>query len=189
MSRCADPQLRLPGLTRVVGCVLLTGLLASGSVAVAAPRPGPAAPVLTIVAPVLDLQFGESDLQREARVEQQPRRTRITLDSTVLFAKDSARINSRARGRLSEVARQLKGQGTGSVQVTGYTDDLGSAAHGRTLSRQRAGAVARVLRGDLPSASYPMTVVGKGEADPAVPNTSEANRKINRRVVVVYQKR
>lgn len=29
-------------------------------------------------------------------------------------------------------------------------------------------------------------VAGKGEADPAVPNDSEANRRINRRVVISY---
>jgi outer membrane protein OmpA-like peptidoglycan-associated protein len=146
------------------------------------------APVLPIVAPVLDIQFGESDLRSEARVEQLPRTTTVTLDSTVLFGKDSAKINSKAGSRLREVARQLKGRGPGRVSVTGYTDDLGSAAHGKTLSRQRAGAVARVLRRDLPSGSFPMTIVGKGEADPAVPNTNEANRRINRRVVVVYTK-
>jgi outer membrane protein OmpA-like peptidoglycan-associated protein len=163
------------------------------TVVVGAGQPGLAladdtGPVLDIVAPVLDIQFGESDLKREARVEQLPQQTRITLDSTILFAKDSARINGRARGRLGEVARQLKAKGAGSVSVTGYTDDLGSAAHGQTLSQQRAAAVAKVLRRDLPAASFGFTVVGKGEADPAVPNTNEANRRTNRRVVLLYRR-
>ena len=35
---------------------------------------------------------------------------------------------------------------------------------------------------------FPFTVVGKGEADPAVPNKDEASRRINRRVVVIYEK-
>lgn len=147
------------------------------------------APVIPIVMPVLDIQFGESDIKSEARVEQLPRQTKITLDSTVLFGKDSARINTSAAGRLREVAAQLKARGPGSVRVTGYTDDLGSAAHGRTLSRQRAAAVAGVMRRDLPASSFPFAVVGKGEADPAVPNKNEASRRINRRVVILYQKR
>jgi outer membrane protein OmpA-like peptidoglycan-associated protein len=147
------------------------------------------APVVTIVAPVLDISFGESDLRRQARVEQLPRKTTVTLDSTVLFGKDSATINARANGRLREVARQLKTRGPGSVEVTGYTDDLGSAAYGKTLSRKRAKAVATVLRRDLPAADFAFTVVGKGEEDPAVPNKDEASRRINRRVVVVYQQR
>jgi outer membrane protein OmpA-like peptidoglycan-associated protein len=46
-----------------------------------------------------------------------------------------------------------------------------------------------VLRRDLPEPDYPFTLVGKGENDSAVPNTSEANRKKNRRVVIVFDKR
>lgn len=147
------------------------------------------APVVDIVAPVLDISFGEADLKQAARVETTPRKTRITLDSTVLFARDSPEINAKARGRLDEVGEQLKRSQAGAVSITGYTDDLGSAAHGLTLSRQRAKAVADVLRGDLPASSYPFTVRGRGEADPAVPNTSEHNRRINRRVVIVFTKR
>ena len=148
-----------------------------------------AAPVVSIVAPVLNIQFGESDIRSEARVEQLPQKTTITLDSTVLFGKDSARINAKATDRLQEVARQLKARGPGAVSVTGYTDDLGSAAHGKTLSLQRANAVTKVLQRDLTGSAFPFTVAGKGEADPAVPNKDEASRRINRRVVVVYQKR
>ncbi len=72
------------------------------------------------------------------------------------------------------------------MRLVGYTDDLGSKARGRVLSRQRAAAVAGVLRPLLPVARYPFTVVGRGEADPAVPNTSEPNRKLNRRVELTY---
>jgi len=147
------------------------------------------APVQSIVAPVLDIQFVQSDVRSEARVEQLPRKTTITLDSTVLFGKDSAKINAKANVRLQEVARELKARGPGSVSVTGYTDDMGSAAHGRTLSLQRANAVTKVLRRDLPGSDFPFTVAGKGEADPAVPNKNEASRRINRRVVVIYEKR
>jgi len=146
-------------------------------------------PVLTIKAPVLDISFGEADLKRRARVDRTPRRTVVTFDSTVLFAKDSPKINSRARGRLTEVGRELRDQGAGSIKITGYTDDLGTEAHGLTLSRQRAQAVSKVLRRYLPRSGFTFRVRGLGESHPAVPNTSEKNRKINRRVVVIYQPR
>lgn len=184
-----SPRAGRPGRGRasVLGSLALATVVAGlGQPLVAsADTPGP---VLPIVAPVLDIQFGESDLKREARVEQLPKQTRITLDSTILFGKDSARINATASGRLRQVARQLKAKGAGSVSVTGYTDDLGSAAHGKTLSRQRAAAVAQVLRRDLPATSFSFTIVGKGEADPAVPNKDEASRRINRRVVLLYRR-
>jgi outer membrane protein OmpA-like peptidoglycan-associated protein len=185
-----SPQRRIPPLVAglLMGILLLIPVGPAQADDTAPVRPIKA-PVRTIVAPVLDISFGEADLRRTARVDKTPRRTTITLDSTVLFARDSPKINSRARGRLREVGRQLKGNGAGSVKITGYTDDLGTKAHGLTLSRQRARAVATVLRRSLPASSFRFTVRGLGESHPAVPNTSEHNRKINRRVVVVYQKR
>jgi outer membrane protein OmpA-like peptidoglycan-associated protein len=182
------------GLAVGLGVGVPAGLPASSLIASAEPvTPAPVqdvvAPTSGIVAPVLDIQFAEADLKREARVEKKPASVKVTLDSTVLFAKDSARIRPSAANRLHEVAADLRARGPGAVRIVGYTDDLGTAAHGLDLSRRRARAVAGVLRRDLPTAGYPFTVRGKGEADPAVPNTSEANRRINRRVVVTYQRR
>jgi hypothetical protein len=59
--------------------------------------------------------------------------------------------------------------------------------HGLVLSRRRAAAVAQVLRPNLDKADYPFSVSGRGEADPAVPNTSEKNRRLNRRVEWTYR--
>ena len=179
------------GVLLLAGAVLGGTLLTPPTAHAQAPAPPPelVAQVVDLEAPLLDLQLGTSDLRREARIEQLPRRTRITLDSTVLFSKDSARLNASAVVRLRSVNRQLKSRGPGKLQITGHTDDLGSAAHGLTLSRQRAEAVAKALRSNLPAADYPATTVGLGEQDPAVPNDSEAGRRINRRVVIVYDKR
>lgn len=182
MSRSSSG--RSPGRLVAVAVLLGGGLVLQPGLAAA----DDTAPVLDIVAPVLDIEFGQSDLRREARVEQSPARTTITLDSTVLFAKDSAKINTKARGRIRDAGEQLRDRGPGKVRITGYTDDLGTAAYGRSLSKRRAAAVADLLRDDLPAGDYPFTIVGKGEDDPAVPNTSEKNRRVNRRVVVVFQK-
>ena len=42
------------------------------------------------------------------------------------------------------------------------------------------------LRPRLDKTNYSFKVSGRGEADPAVPNTSERNRKLNRRVELTY---
>jgi outer membrane protein OmpA-like peptidoglycan-associated protein len=183
-SRAAVPVLGL-----LLGAVVLPAAPAAAAPGPTAPVVSIVAPVVTLVAPVIDIVFSDADLKRTARVDKGPKRTRITLDSTVLFARDSPKINGKARGRLDDVADRLKESGPGTLTITGYTDDLGSAAHGKTLSRQRATAVATVLRGDLPKSDYPFRVKGRGEANPAVPNTSEHNRRINRRVVIVYTRR
>ncbi len=158
---------------------------APGATAAAQPR----APIVALSAPIVDIVFSTADLEREMRVDRSPGSVRVTLDATVLFGKDRARIRPPSAARLRDVVAEVERHGAGRVQIVGYTDDLGPAAHGRDLSRRRAGAVAAVLRRDLPARSYPFTVIGKGEDDPAVPNTSEANRRINRRVVITYRAR
>lgn len=143
--------------------------------------------VTDLVTPVVDLRLATSDLKGAARVEEQEGRIDVTLSSEVLFGKDSARLRGPAEGRLREVANRLERSGSGRLDITGFTDDLGSARHGVVLSRERAQAVARTLRPSLAAGDYPFTVTGRGEADPAVPNTSEANRKLNRRVEISYR--
>jgi len=177
--------------SRSVG-ILLAGLVAAGTpVSSAAADDAPVveleAPVVPLVAPVVDLELSTSDLRGDTRVDDQRQRIKVTLASEVLFDKDSARLRPVATGRLREVAATLRRRGAGAVSIVGYTDDLGTAAHGLTLSRQRATAVAGVLRRSLGEGSYPFTVTGRGEADPAVPNTSESNRRLNRRVILTYR--
>jgi outer membrane protein OmpA-like peptidoglycan-associated protein len=184
MSRCSEAGLARRRLASI-------GLAAATAIGVLAPpaHGDDPAPVRDIVAPVRDISFGEADIKRVQRVEKSKRRTTITLSSTVLFRKDSDKITGAARDRLGRVASDLKGQGPGSLRITGHTDDLGSAAHGKDLSRRRAKAVGNELRRGLSEADYSLTLVGEGEDHPVVPNTSEANRKKNRRVVIVFDKR
>lgn len=110
----------------------------------------------------------------------------VTLNSNVLFAKDSAVIEPPTRATIAQVGEQLRARGAGILEIVGHTDDLGSDEHGLQLSQQRAEAVRREL-GDAVT-GMEVTVVGKGEAEPRVPNTSEANRASNRRVELHYRK-
>ena len=183
----------------VTAALVLTLTVLAGLPAEAEPTPAdgptPGAPVL--IQPgdtfrVDTMRFAVDDSQGIASVETDSGgqgETKVHLDSTVLFGKDSASIRPAADDRLAAVARQVQAQGPGGVTVTGYTDDLGSAAHGLTLSRQRAAAVAAELRKVLPSGDFAVTVRGLGEADPQVPNDFEAHRRINRRVIIDYRPR
>ena len=49
--------------------------------------------------------------------------SRSRIDCTVLFAKDSDRLRPGAKEKLDRLARQLRAQGPGRLQITGYTDD------------------------------------------------------------------
>jgi outer membrane protein OmpA-like peptidoglycan-associated protein len=102
----------------------------------------------------------------------------------VLFATESARIRPEAETALRLILRRIRGADPSSpLLVEGHTDDRGSAAYGLTLSRQRAAAAATWLAAHGIERSR-ITTRGLGERDPAVPNTSAANRARNRRVVI-----
>lgn len=69
------------------------------------------------------------------------------------------------------------------IRIVGHTDDIGSEESNQTLSEGRAKSVytEMVNRGIAPQRILTM---GKGESQPVVPNTSEANRQKNRRVEI-----
>ena len=70
------------------------------------------------------------------------------------------------------------------ITITGYTCDIGSASYNLKLGKMRAEAALEYLSAnDLKPECIKLS--SKGEADPAVPNTNEENREMNRRVTIV----
>jgi outer membrane protein OmpA-like peptidoglycan-associated protein len=67
------------------------------------------------------------------------------------------------------------------IEIGGHTDDTGSDETNRVLSEKRAYEVYMYLI-KLSVSKERLMYVGYGESKPKVPNTSEANRAINRRV-------
>jgi outer membrane protein OmpA-like peptidoglycan-associated protein len=67
------------------------------------------------------------------------------------------------------------------IEIQGHTDGKGTQEHNLPLSQARAEAVKNILsaRGIAPSR---MTAKGYGSEQPLVPNTSEENRQLNRRI-------
>jgi outer membrane protein OmpA-like peptidoglycan-associated protein len=110
---------------------------------------------------------------------------KIVLDETRLhFANGKADIDEAGRAAIRNVAQDLKAyQGAYRVVVTGYASHTGGKAFNLRLSRERAEAVARVLREErLPAQD--ITVVGKGWDDPIADEASELGQSRNRRVEV-----
>ena len=67
------------------------------------------------------------------------------------------------------------------VLVEGHTDDLGSDAYNLALSMKRAEKIRELLLSGGISDEL-ISVIGYGERMPVVPNNSEENRSINRRI-------
>ena len=84
--------------------------------------------------------------------------TTVTLLSDILFDFGTAKIDATARTAVEESAQSIpKGA---KVTVEGHTDSIGSPSDNRTLSLQRAQAVAKVLADERPDLK--LTVRGLG---------------------------
>ena len=100
------------------------------------------------------------------------------ISTDLLFEFDSADVRPEGRDILAEVGRVIR-EARAPVIIEGYTDGTGPAEYNLELSRQRALAVAAVLRSSAGS-DVEIDVRGFGESG-AVDNVSSPDR---RRVVV-----
>ncbi|MCX4682116.1 OmpA family protein [Streptomyces sp. NBC_01433] len=133
-----------------------------------------------------DIVSRVESLDGAERTVDQDKRVTYGLQSKVLFAKDSAQLSEQAQSRLGDIASKIATSGTAQpVLVNGYTDDLGSAEHGLTLSRKRAEAVLQVLAKDPRLATIRFKAAGYGEKQPIADNKDESGRVKNRRVEIV----
>ncbi|MEU2127176.1 OmpA family protein [Streptomyces sp. NPDC018352] len=136
-------------------------------------------------AKVLDIVQVVEDMGGEERREDSNANVKFALQAEVLFGKDSAKLSSAANSRIAAIAAEIKKQNATKVRVFGFTDNLGSSAHGDVLSKQRANAVQSVLVKDLGS-TVTFEIRGYGEQYPIADNSTEEGRKKNRRVEVSF---
>ncbi|MFF8231258.1 OmpA family protein [Streptomyces caelestis] len=135
---------------------------------------------------VLDIKQVVEDQSGDERREDTNADVKFALQAEVLFGKDSAKLSAQAKARISAIAEEIKTQNATKIRVFGFTDNLGSSAHGDVLSKQRANAVQDVLAQELNDFNVTYEVRGYGEQYPIADNSTEAGRKKNRRVEVSF---
>ena len=136
------------------------------------PTPSTALPVIATAAPksVPHVQAGQQ----------------LVLRSDVLFGLNSAALTPSAKAAVTTLATQISSSHvTGTIQINGYTDNLGTVDKNLALSQARALAVAQVLQAGLAGQSVTLAPQGFGQASPVAPNTTDPNRARNRRVTIV----
>lgn len=96
------------------------------------------------------------------------------------FEIGSYQINENSISQLQNVAQSMINNTQMKIKINGHTDDIGKDEANLLLSKQRAEEVRRKLI-ELGVDSTRILSEGYGEKRPLVPNTSDENRKKNRR--------
>ncbi len=104
----------------------------------------------------------------------------------VKFFPNDATVQESWYSHLDEVAKYLKENDRAEVLLTGYTDDQGTAAYSKGLSRQRAVEVKKLLiaRG---VEEYRIEVEAMGTANPIGDNSTLEGRVANNRCTITLQ--
>lgn len=118
----------------------------------------------------------------EAEVVRDGDKVYVALPSGILFDLGKDELKPDAKDALSRGAATLRDSQTTMI-VQGHTDSTGSDAINQPLSERRANRVRDYLVSQGVPASK-MAAVGYGSSRPAVPNDTEANRALNRRVQI-----
>jgi len=100
----------------------------------------------------------------------------------ILFDVNSDKIDPSSYGTIKTIADVLKENATVSVKIVGHTDSDGDDKSNLLLSQKRAAAVKQSLTSNFGIDESRMRTDGKGESEPAVPNTTTEGKANNRRV-------
>jgi outer membrane protein OmpA-like peptidoglycan-associated protein len=119
------------------------------------------------------------DPNNDIIVSKTPNYVKIMFRDQMMFASGSATLQSRAKSKVQTVGRLLTDYPQTVVGVAGFTDNQGGYDYNLGLSQKRAATVANLLAAN----GYPRTK-GCSYDKEIVPNNSEKNRALNRRVEV-----
>lgn len=103
----------------------------------------------------------------------------------IQFEFNSAELLAAGKNQLEAVALQMESNTHLKATITGHTDSTGSVAYNKQLSTERAYAVRQALI-DLGISAARLKAVGMGMEQPVTDNQTEAARRLNRRVEIVY---
>ena len=184
MSRCQHSLLWRT--VALIGIVAMLGGCATGnppgttrewSAAAEAPQP---VETVEVVLPEPEITFAE--VPEVAPVEEAIVREHIVLEN-VLFDLDKAELKPTGQSEVERVAEYLEEYASDEIVIEGHTCWRGGEEHNLELGMRRADAIRRHLV-ELGSEPERMTVVSYGESRPIADNSTEDNRRLNRRVVM-----
>lgn len=107
------------------------------------------------------------------------------IKAVVIFDQASAVINPDQMAKLQTYFQSIKDK-AGTLQLDGYTDNLGLEEEGFTLSQRRSEAVAAYLKSLGLGSKITINLASYGEKNPVGDNSTEQGRQQNRRVELMF---
>lgn len=142
---------------------------------------GPPAYFLALTDTFLDLR-GRYYFNKDLFLEPLKKNATLVLQ-TIFFPRNEYSIGSISLPDLRLLGDYFHQHPEIQFEISGYTDNNGTQAHNQILSEKRAQSV-RDLFISVGVPPQNIQAIGYGETRPLLPNTSPANRKMNRRVEI-----
>lgn len=109
---------------------------------------------------------------------------KIVLAEAIYFKTGSAELSTSAADKLDKIAGVINNYPKTKLDLTGYTDNVGTTSDNIKLSMDRANSVKNYLESRQVKAKR-ITTFGNGESAPVASNATAEGRGLNRRVEFV----
>jgi chemotaxis protein MotB len=135
-------------------------------------------------------QLGKHNGLNQVRIRRSNRGIVMTLSDKMLFESGDAALSKSSYSLLNRIGKIINSTHA-QVDIQGHTDDrpIRTDAYPSNweLSTARAVNVLRYLITEAGVSSHRLSAVGLSKYHPLVPNTSEENRALNRRVEIIFR--
>ena len=101
--------------------------------------------------------------------------------NNIFFDSGKAELKPESFAELDKLQKLLQQNASLTVEISGHTDNVGKDTDNHVLSEKRAAAVVAYLTAKGINASH-IKAAGYGETRPLLPNDTEENRRLNRRI-------
>lgn len=130
------------------------------------------------------LGFSNADFQ----VNEKNGKLYVTLSQNLLFRSGSAKLDTKGRQAIQQLAQALVNEPDIAITVEGHTDTDGTAESNWDLSVNRATSVVKLLA-EFGVDPARLTAAGRSFFQPLVPNDSATNKAMNRRTEIILSPR
>lgn len=130
----------------------------------------------------IEATLGEVDTEVYQNIYLQPLEVGLSVRlNNIFFDFDKTTLREESFPELDKVVDLMEQNPNLRIEIAGHTDDKGSDSYNETLSQGRAEAVVAYIVSNFIDQDR-IIAKGYGESKPEVPNTTDENRQINRRV-------